>query len=362
MDSEIGEWHLDERDMEEWRFFSQGAWGDMPRSLVGINPLRSRLSKLLLGQIAAELPSLIDEIQAKKEESCRRMEKLGEPRNTLDEQKCYLLHISESFQSFVKTAVDGTYNEPFFEKVQTENGYQKRIRATVQNLNEDFAENSSRRGHYREIIMSDDKKSASKGQIQVSRDEYTSYIGQLLEKNRGRKLPGTFNSMIVRDLFLERCSPWEKLTYSHVKVVWEAAKEFLELAASYVADEATANAIFDEIIVPAMDALRKVLDRKTSELLLPHQKGHPITYNNYVTETLQKIRGERRRGELHGILEEFFDVDDLEDPYLTRNSINLRGLLNSLLQSTEPDMARFASAEAMDCMLSYYKVALALCP
>lgn len=362
MDSEKGKWHLAERDMEEWQFFSQGAWGDMPRSLVGINPLRARLSKLLLGQIAAELPSLIDEIQAKRQESCCRLEKLGEPRTTLDEQKYYLLHISQSFQSLVKAAVDGTYNEPFFENVQTGNGYHKRIRAIVQNLNEDFAEHISRRGHYREIIMSDDERSISKGQIQISRDEYTSYIGQLLKKNRGRELPGTFNPMIVRDLFLEQCSPWEKLTYSHIKDVWEAAEEFLKLAASYVADEATANAIFDEIIVPAMDALRKELDRKTSELLLPHQRGHPITYNHYFTETLQKIRGERHRGELRGILEDFFGVDDLEEPYYASNSINLRGLLNSLLQSTEPNMARFASAEAMDCMLSYYKVVPALCP
>ena len=60
-------------------------------------------------------------------------------------------------------------------------------------------------------------------------------------------------------------------------------------------------------------------------------------------------------------LEDFFGVD-LEEPYCTKNWINLRGLLNSLLQSTEPNMARFASAEAMDCMLSYYKVVPALCP
>ena len=33
-------------------------------------------------------------------------------------------------------------------------------------------------------------------------------------------------------------------------------------------------------------------------------------------------------------------------------SINLHGLLDSLLQSTEPDMAQFTSAEATDCMLS----------
>ena len=79
MDSEKGKWNLVEHDMEELQFFSQGVWQDMPRMLVGINYLRAQLSKLLLGQIATELPSLIDEIQAKSEESCSRLDKLGKP-------------------------------------------------------------------------------------------------------------------------------------------------------------------------------------------------------------------------------------------------------------------------------------------
>lgn len=362
MDSEKGKWSLAERDMEELQFFSQGAWRDMPWTLVGINHLRARLSKLLLGQIAAELPSLIDEIQARSEESCCRLDKLGKPRTTLNEQKSYLLHISQSFQSLVKAAVDGTYNELFFENVQTTNGYQKRIRAVVQNLNEEFAEHISRRGHYREIIMPGDERRVQKGQIVISRDEYTSYIGQLLKKNRGRELPGTFNPMIVRDLFLEQCSPWEELTYNHVRAVWKAVKEFLRLAVSHVADEATSTALFDEIIAPALDDQHEVLDRKTSELLMPHQRGHPITYNHYFTETLQRIRAERRESNFRGILERHFGVDNLEEPCFMQNSFNLSGLLSSLLQSTEPDMARFASAEAMDCMLSYYKARPTFCP
>ena len=362
MDSEKGKWNLVEHDMEELQFFSQGVWQDMPQTLVGINYLRARLSKLLLGQIATELPSLIDEIQAKSEESCSRLDKLGKPRTTLDEQRLYLLHISQSFQSLVKAAVDGSYNEPFFENVQTGKGYQKRIRAVVQNLNEEFAERISRRGHHHEIIMPGAQRSAYKDQIVISRDQYTTYVGNLLKKNRGRELPGTFNPMIVQDLFLEQCSPWEELTYNHVRAVWKAVKKFLGLAVSHVTDEATSTALFNEIIASALDNRHEALDRRTRELLMPHQKGHPITYNHCFTETLQKIRAERRKGELRGILENHFRVDNLEESYYMENSINLRGLLNSLLQSTEPDMARFASAEAMDCMLSYYKVPFAFFP
>lgn len=188
------------------------------------------------------------------------------------------------------------------------------------------------------------------------------YIGKLLKKNRGCEFPGTFNPMIVWDLFLEQCSPWEELTYNHVRAVWKAVKEFLRLAVSHVADEATSTVLFDEIVASALDDQHEVLDWKTRKLLMSHQRGHPVTYNEYFTKTFQKIRAERHKGELRGILERHFGVDTLEEPCYVKRSINLRGLLDSLLQSTEPDMARFASAEAMDCMLSYYKVPLASCP
>jgi len=97
MDSETGEWSLGDRDTKEVFFFSRGIWEDMSRSLLGVDRLRSRLSKVLLGQIAAELPSLIDEIEIKLGACRNRLDKLGEPRTTLVEQRLYLVHLSQSF-------------------------------------------------------------------------------------------------------------------------------------------------------------------------------------------------------------------------------------------------------------------------
>jgi hypothetical protein len=152
MDSEKGQSSLFDRNIQECNFFSQGIWEELPRSLVGVDALRTRLSSLLLGQIASELPSLIDEINIKAN-SCRmQLQKLGDPRATVDEQRLYLLHISQAFQSLVKAAVDGTYNEPFFEDAKTNAGCQKRIRAVIQNLNEEFTNKISLRGHLRHVL------------------------------------------------------------------------------------------------------------------------------------------------------------------------------------------------------------------
>ncbi|PMD34432.1 dynamin family protein [Hyaloscypha variabilis F] len=357
MDSETGVFSLADRDAQEEKFFSQGIWEDLSRSLLGVDKPRKRLSKVLLGQIAAELPSLVDEIEIKSRACRSRLDKLGEPRATLEEQRLYLLHISQSFHSLIKASVDGTYNDPFFEDAESESGYQKRIRAVVQNLNQDFAERIARRGHRREVVDSPNLTAIPRGVTATTREEFIDHIQHLMRRTKGRELPGTFNPMIVADLFREQASPWEALTRGHIEKVWKAVKEFLSLTTTYVADATTSKALFQKIFEPALTKLLESLDAKSTQLLTPHQKSHPITYNHYFTEALQRVRTERSKDEYTRILKVFFNAPSLDSVYLNGHK-DLRPLVAALGQRTEPDMNRFACSEALDSMEAYYKVAL----
>ena len=355
MDSEKGVSSLADRDVKEEQFFSQGIWKELARSLLGINQLRERLSRVLLGQIAAELPSLISEIDFKSDACRSRLKRLGEPRATLDEQRLHLLHISQSFQSLAKAAVDGTYNDPFFEDPTSEAGYHKRMRAWIQNLNLSFAEDITRRGHRRKLTDSPCSSLGSGGQILTTRTEYLDHIHHLIQRTRGRELPGTFNPMIVADLFLDQSSLWEVITRKHIEEVWRAAKEFLSLALTYVADAATSKALLQNVFEPSLNQLLRVLEDKTKELLKPHQSGHPITYNHYFTKNLQKVRNEWSRDEYIRIIQDFFRVSSLDSVDIG-GYMDLRPLVTALSQRREPDMNRLACSEALDCMEAYYKV------
>ncbi len=45
-----------------------------------------------------------------KFKSCRtQLDKLGDPRTSLDEQRVYLFHLSQSFQALVKASTGGSY-------------------------------------------------------------------------------------------------------------------------------------------------------------------------------------------------------------------------------------------------------------
>jgi GTPase SAR1 family protein len=362
MDSETGAWSLHKRDGEERHFFTEGIWQTLPQSILGIAPLRERLSKLLLGQIAAELPSLIDEIEIKSTACRNQLQRLGLPRASIEEQRLYLLTLGQTFQSLTKAAVDGTYNADFFGDAKTDAGYQKRIRAVVQNLNQSFARTMVREGHYYAITDSFNGGSVDKGNPKVkvlTRTHFLDRIEVLMKRTRGCELPGTFNPMIISDLFLQQSRPWEVLAKHHIEQVAMAATKFLRYVISHIADSSTSGALFQTLVEPALENIVKVAKHKMADLLAPHQQGHPITYNHYFTETVQEVKKERRRAELTRIIKDVFRVETLhpaENSPHVEMLADYRPLLEALMEHNNPDMNRYACSEALDCMQAYYKV------
>ena len=199
----------------------------MSHILLGIRHLRARLSKILLSQIAGELPSLIEEIKAMAHSCRHKLSQFGEARTSLMEQKTYLLKINQSFQSLVKAAIDGTYNDPFFDDAQSEVGYRKRVRAVIQNLNIGFAATIRQQSHHHQVVSTVPKRSASQVPVPILRKTFVDRVMNLMSRTRGRELPGTFNPLIVKDLFSEQCRPWTGIVNDHIQMVWKAIKDFL---------------------------------------------------------------------------------------------------------------------------------------
>ncbi|KAK1758864.1 P-loop containing nucleoside triphosphate hydrolase protein [Echria macrotheca] len=98
LDSDKGPSTLAERDAQEIEFFARGAWSGLPATSLGVRHLRGRLSKVLLRQIATTLPSLIDEMEKRSEDSKAQLKALGDPRATLDQQRLYLFEVTQNFQ------------------------------------------------------------------------------------------------------------------------------------------------------------------------------------------------------------------------------------------------------------------------
>ncbi|KAI8623502.1 vacuolar sorting protein [Xylariaceae sp. FL1651] len=367
MDSETGKWSLEQRDSLEQEFFSKGSWKALPKPIMAIGELRNKLSKVLLRQIASELPSLVEEIEAKIITCHAQLEKLGKPRSTVDEQRLYLLQASQSFQSLVKASTDGTYNDEFFEDASSSRGYNQRIRAVIQNLNQKFATQMTKYGHGRQITECSHSHQSYAEQVRaeipekvtpITRTEFIAHIQTLMHATRGRELPGTFNPMIVADLFIEQSQPWKSLVENHVLSTWNSAKDFLWLIIAHISDPLSSNLLYTQVFEPALRRILEAMKAKMREILEPHRHSHPITHNHSFSEALQKARLQRHESHFASILDAHLGTSNESGTVHISRYINIMQLKIDLTLSNEHDSEQFAAHEALDCMEAYYQVAL----
>lgn len=356
-DTDADSWTQAQRDANEKTFFSQGTWSTLSSSHLGIAALRSRMSKLLLHQIASELPSLVDEISFEIDGCKAQLGKFGQPRISPQEQRIYLIQISQSFQSLMQAAEDGTYTDPFFSDSNDESAYCRRIRAVIQNLNRDFASEMASDGQYYKITDSPNKDQVAGKAIEMTRDDFVKKVVDMMSYRRGRELPNSFSPEVVTDLFRMQSTPWKPIVQRHIQKVWEATKIFLNQLVAHISNSATVAAIMEMIINPKLDALLASLREKTAVLLQPYQNSHPVTYNTDFTESLQKIRLKRQAPQLDEILLKYFPAAPLESTsWASPYAINMSGLRRELVQRLEPDLYRGSASDALDSADAYYEV------
>ena len=335
-----------ERDRNETEFFSKGVWKQLKPSQLGIKELKLRLSNVLRDQILMQLPSVLEDVEAGIGQCKHQLAKLGDSRTTISEHRKYLLKTSTEYSNLLQASVDGVYTSAFFTDVKM------RLRALVQNSLSDFAEQMREEGHSK-IILDSPIPQGDDGR-RISRSDYMEEVKILMRETRGRELPGTYNPMIVAQLFSKQCQPWKNLAHEVSERILASAYATVIAALQYAADNETAEALVGEVVGPSMEKLKVELFTKIGELLQPHLAGHPITYNHYLTENVQKMQNARRLHAMEKQLKSFFGIDKLPRGE-TDHYFDMTALLNAVVQ-TEPDMENFSCSMAIDMMEAYYKV------
>jgi GTPase Era involved in 16S rRNA processing len=373
-----------QRNEDEQLFFNKGRYADLPREFVGIETLRERLSKLLKNHLIKELPALKEEMDTKLQGTIDDMEKLGEKRDTTHEQRMVLMKISMRINDILKSATKGYYEAEFFGNMNIEAPVDhaeniRRFRAVVQHVNIAFANDMRLRGHKygfdagpgdNERDTEEDKKAKEdldklKGDDdamsmflpkpkQLTREEAVQWVKKTLERSRGYELPGTFQPVLISQLFWEQSQPWEQLAVEHIDKVARACKDFV-----YVVIEESAPPDFkSRLISLSVDAaLATSLKAAKEELrkVLKDKSRHPSTYNHYFTTTIQKMRQRKYQK----ITKDAAKKSE-ESVYRTDNTsqlcVNPARLEEHMNAAIEQDMDVFSSQEALDTQRAYYKV------
>lgn len=349
---------LDQRRDSEAEFLASGIWTTLSRSQAGIESLRPRLSAVLKDHIISQLPGLITETQQSFDETSASLQRLGKARETLADQRRYLLHSSEIFTALIGHALNGVYVDPFFGDAMDDEGYQRRLRAVVQNRLSDFSETLEKTGMWKEII-DDGQDDIDLEEGQISRSTYLDEVQQRMRRSRGRELPGTFNPHIIGDLFYLQSKPWESIVAECIDELLKDIQKAIMPIIHDILDEKSITGLLEHILNPGLDKIEESLRVKTKELLNPQQSGHPITYNHDFTATVQRAQQKHYQKSIREKLKGFFGNSYPKYQSAERSfTFSMDGLIDALGAQTEGDMERFACSEAVDCMQAYYEVHL----
>ncbi|KAI0883014.1 P-loop containing nucleoside triphosphate hydrolase protein [Annulohypoxylon maeteangense] len=347
-----------ERDEREVEFFANSVWAALDESQLGVETLRTRLRQILWKQIQTGLPSVKVEVQAGIADCRSKLAQLGKARSTQREKHTYLQRISSRLAKLSRAAIDGVYADPFFESFPgQQDAFERRLRAHVQKILDRYAEKMRVDGHALEVVEDEELPTRTIARRYMMRCDYLALVKELMVECRGRELPGTFNPLVVGDLFCRQCKPWGLITQNLVEEIHEAAASNFNKIVSEICDENTRSRLMKGHIQPALHLLRQDLKDKVDELLKPHSSIHPITYNDYLTETVQQIQTERHDRNFDDISFAMCQYTSGTAPALPV-SVALSQLLNALKKGTRPDVEKDTASLAADVAEAYYQVAL----
>lgn len=342
------------RDKEEDEWFADSNFKTLPSVSRGVSRLRDRLSKMLFNQIREQLPGLMADI-TKGSADCRaKLEELGKSRLTLEEQREYLLEISEDFEKLCTDAIGGPYDDPFFGDGVTAEGYETRLRAVVRNMQIEFAEEIRTDGQQWKILdSSSEEKSSPEDNRYRTRAQAIDSILMLVKRSRCKELPGLPNPMLVAEVFREYSKPWEDLARKHINKVWQATRVLLERVVEHLTDSDLGDKLFRFLLDSLMDDLLRKAQVKLGEINAVRDKA-PATTNHYFRDTVTKMRRDRDIARMRPKLKRLIDQKLLEQGGLGTRHIN--DIILTAYPDVEPDMDIAAAEDVFDYMNAFYKV------
>jgi hypothetical protein len=372
---------FEQRNADESLFFSKGRYVDLPRECVGIDSLRERLSKVLLNHLIKELPSLKEEMVNKLQGTLAEIGKLGDRRNIANEQRMVLMKISMRVNNTLKSAIQDYYETSFFGPINMDAAVDaseniRRFRAVIQHLNINFANDMRLRGHkYAFGAGPGDEEQDTEEDVEaqeeldrleehsrldllpkpteLTRQEAVEWVKKILERSRGYELPGTFQPMLISQLFWEQSQPWKHIASQHIKTVASVCKQFVSMVLQDSAPSEFRSRIaafnVDSALTQALHSAKEGLAK-----VLKDKDRHPTTYNHYFTTTIQKMRQRK----YHRITKKAAKASEVlmrDSSNNLRTHVDPEKLTGEMEKAIELDMDVFSSKEALDMERAYYK-------
>ena len=356
---------FEKRNLLEAEFFSTSNFSSLDEAHLGITNLRKRLSDLLFDHTKRELPKLHSELEKALADSSRKLVAMGDSRVTLLECKEYLTQVSISVQKTCEAALNSNYIGDFFTRYPD----QRRLRASIQQMNVEFTDYLRKYGHKYHFQTfadlengTDDHMAPNMGGTPVtgarpikapkslSKVGTLNWIKEVLGKTRGRELPGNFNALVIGELFWEQSGKWAQIADYHMKRVSKVCTQFMQAVLGEFSAKHVHAALWNSIV---RNALKKRVEAAEKELasLIQDLKDYPINYNHYYTDTKRKRQLQRDSANKRARM----------SPHPTQPAFGTPAFDNitdevGAPENIDPNMDNHACLDALDSLFGYYKV------
>ncbi|OQR89216.1 interferon-induced GTP-binding protein Mx, partial [Achlya hypogyna] len=102
-------------------FDAHPVWCTVDKALLGADRLAAKLAELLVETIASEMPAVFAEIDAQMDTVKTKLLEMGDPMTTPGARRlCYMTTV-RSITDRIEKALDGNYNDPFFNNDKDDN-------------------------------------------------------------------------------------------------------------------------------------------------------------------------------------------------------------------------------------------------
>ncbi|KAL2856524.1 P-loop containing nucleoside triphosphate hydrolase protein [Aspergillus pseudoustus] len=353
---------LPDRRKAELEFFSSGAWKEqnLDRSRVGIDNLRSFLQDLLDSHIESELPKVREDVRRLLNQTNDELFDLGMERSSPNQIRVYLTRVSNDFHNLVKAAVEGAYagHDALFFRINNDDIH-VRLRAAIHMENNDFAAYMRQHSEKRKVVAEDHLETAEveDGQLLVTDGEMMSWIRTIYLETRGRELPGHHNYSLLTELFHTQSERWENISRRHVDAVVSLVSRFIQSALKYVVKDAKVRQSLTQSIRNTLDVNAREAYEELNRIL-GDEARHPITYNHYYTDNIQKARLDRSKKDLKVSMDDIIREDWNGKFHVSNSRDEINRLLSSLQDRVIVDMTERACMDARTDLVAYYKVAM----
>ncbi|GAB7347738.1 hypothetical protein MBLNU459_g5290t1 [Dothideomycetes sp. NU459] len=140
------------RNQLEQNFFRESNFKTIPKTSVGIDSLRIKLSNILYDHVRRELPGIRVDVERMLDSTRRQLQNLGMDRTSKEDCREYLIQVSETLKDICRCALSGNYESTYFQADdfcfdKSSDTAVRRLRAMIQKTNEDFAQKMRKTAH-----------------------------------------------------------------------------------------------------------------------------------------------------------------------------------------------------------------------